>query len=120
MLSARLERQRPTPPCLQSRMNHRCETRIVIRRNVGNRARLLGLGIQIRIGAAHKPEHGWNVPARSEGPKVLARGCWLRLLNTLSREVTSKCICDTLCGIWIILHKRVTVEWSDLRFFRRS
>src|SRR6516164_10336026 len=78
-------------PCLQSRMNHRCEARVVIRRNVGNRARLLGLGIQVRVGAADKPEYGGNVPARSEGPKVLARGCWLRLLNTVSREITSKC-----------------------------
>src|SRR4029077_9556132 len=99
-------------------MNHWCEARVVVGREIGNCAGLLSPGVRLGIGAAHKPEDRRYLPLSSKRAKIFTRGSWLSVFHAVRREVAAKCIDSTLCRLWIILHKCVTVERSDLRLLR--
>ena len=71
-------------------MDHRRETRVVIGRDLVELARLFGFRVDIGIGAADEPEHGWHVPLGSERSEVLARGCRLGFLDTVGGKVLAK------------------------------
>src|SRR6185312_15040109 len=51
---------------LERRMDHRQEARIVIRRQIVDAVRCFRLGVNIRIGAPHEPEHRRHAPLGTE------------------------------------------------------
>src|SRR5207248_1371343 len=102
--------------CLQSWMDHRCEARVVIGRDLADLAVLFGFRVQSSIDAADEPEHRWCPPLGSEGAKVLARRRRLRLLYTVRRKVQTKRVAHSLGRRRIIRDQSITVQRRDLRF----
>src|SRR5580700_8789897 len=106
--------------CLQSWVDDRCKTRIVVGRQRIERAILLRLVIYLRIVTAKEPEHRRSVPLRPKASEIFARHRRFSLLYGAVREVLAKRVNDLLCRSDIVCYQGIAVQWSDLRYPRRT
>ena len=71
---------------LERGMQNRCKSRIVIRRNLANSPRLLGLGVLLRVGTADEPKDRSRLPHGTEYAEILARGCRLGFPDSVAQS----------------------------------
>src|SRR5690348_12167597 len=102
----------------QRRMDHGQEARIVVGGDLVDAVRRLGPGVDIRVGAAHEPEHRRDAPFGAKRSEILARRCRSGLVHTIGREVLAKCFRNALARSAIVDRERITVQRRDLRRFR--
>ena len=76
------------------------------------------LRVDIRIGAAHEPEHRRHAPLRTERAEILARRRGAGFVDTPGRKVLAEGFRDALARGGIVDGKRVAVQRRDLRFPR--
>src|SRR4051812_31697743 len=96
-------------------MDHRCEARIVIGRDLADPSLFFGFRVDAGIDAAYKPEHGWSAPFEPERAEVFARGRRLGFLHTVRGKVPTKRVAHSFGRLRIVCDKRITVQSRDLR-----
>ena len=83
-------------------MNHGCESRIVIRRQLADASGRFRLRIDVGIGAADEPEDGGRMPFGAERAEVFARGSGLRLPYAVGGNMIRKASTTRLRRIRIV------------------
>jgi hypothetical protein len=89
-------------PVSSCRMQNRCKSGVVVRRNLSNSPGLLGLSVPFGIGTADEPEDRRCLPRSTEHSEILARRRRLRFADSVSTEMLTERVDDTPRRIRVI------------------